>query len=341
LQPHRVTVVIPTLSADFALWDCVQSLQRQSLREFAIVIVDNSGAGRVDANWPDALPRRAATVLQPHSNLGFGAAINLAARLHPAEYIAVINDDAVADPDWLRQLVLALDQHPLAGSAASQVRLHHLPSALDSAAMLIAADGSSKQRGHGQDPVHFQDPEEALLASGSASLYRQAMLSQTGGFDDAFFLYCEDTDLGLRARWAGWSCRYVPSAIVHHRYSHSAGRASRLKAYYVERNRLLLIGKNFPLLRLLRAFAATPLRYLHHLLAMRRGVGAAAHFHQSGESPWILVACVLRAHLSALALLPSIYRQRRRIRGSARISPAQFNAALDRFSISLREVAAL
>jgi GT2 family glycosyltransferase len=207
--------------------------------------------------------------------------------------------------------------------------------------MLIAADGSSKQRGHGQHPDAFPNPEEALLPSGSASLYRLAMLSETGGFDDAFFLYCEDTDLGLRARWAGWSCQYVPAAIVHHRYSHSAGRASRLKAFYVERNRLLTIGKNFPLLRLLRAFAATPLRYLHHLLALRRGVGAAAQFQQAGQSPWLLVACVLHAHLSALAHLPAVWSQRRGIRRSAKITPAQFNLALDRFSISLQQVAAL
>jgi len=54
------------------------------------------------------------------------------------------------------------------------------------------------------------------------------MLDEIGGFDESFFLYCEDTDLGLRARWAGWGCRYVPGAMVHHRYSHSAGRATPL-----------------------------------------------------------------------------------------------------------------
>ena len=72
------------------------------------------------------------------------------------------------------------------------------------------------------------------------------MLEEIGGFDDDFFLYCEDTDLGLRARWAGWKCLYVPEAVVEHHYSHSAGRASPLKAYYVERNRLFVLVKNFP-----------------------------------------------------------------------------------------------
>ena len=85
-----------------------------------------------------------------------------------------------------------------------------------------------------------------LLPSASAALYRRAMLEEIGLFDEDFFLYCEDTDLGLRARWAGWKCIYVPGAVVDHHYSHSAGRASRLKAYYVERNRLFVAAKNFP-----------------------------------------------------------------------------------------------
>ena len=341
LQPYRVTVVIPTLSADHTLWECVDGLHRQTYRDFCIVIVDNSGSRRVEQNWPIETSRQGVTVLHPGVNTGFGAAVNLAAREAPADFVAVINDDAVASPDWLNELVSALDRHPEAGSAASQVRLHGVENALDSAGMLIAADGTSKQRGHGQPPENFSQPCEVLLASGSASIYRQTMLTQTGGFDDSFFLYCEDTDLGLRARWAGWTCRYVPSAVVHHRYSHSAGRASKLKAYFVERNRLLLVAKTFPLSRILRALIATPVRYLHHLLAMRRGQGAAAQFQSGGESAWTLVACVLRAHLAAAARLPQLCRQRRAIQRSAKITPAEFQSALNRFSISLRQVAQL
>ena len=324
------------------MWECVESLQRQLFRDFRIVIVDNSGSGLVDATWPRESSRANVSILHPGSNVGFGSAVNLAAREAPAEYIAVINDDATASPAWLRELTAALDAHPEAGSAASQVRFHGVdPETLDSAGMLIAADGTSKQRGHGAPPTNFPNEEEVLLASGSASMYRSTMLAETGGFDDDFFLYCEDTDLGLRARWAGWTCRYVPTAVVYHRYSHSAGRASKLKAYFVERNRLLLILKTFPGLRLLKALCATPLRYLHHFLAMRRGQGAAAQFQKDGQSAWTLVACVLHAHCSALAMFPQAWRQRRHIRRTAKLSPAEFESALDRFAISLRQVAEL
>ena len=81
----------------------------------------------------------------------------------------------------------------------------------DSAGMLICADGSSKQRGHGLPPEAFGQQEEVLLPSGSAALYRREMLEDIGLFDEDFFLYCEDTDIGLRGRWAGWKCRTFPA----------------------------------------------------------------------------------------------------------------------------------
>src|SRR5207237_8032674 len=134
--------------------------------------------------------------------------------------------------------------------------------------MLMAADGSSKQRGHLFPVGEFDREEEVLLASGSAALYRRAMLEGIGLFDEDFFLYCEDTDLGLRARWAGWKCLYAPQAVVHHHYSHTAGRATPLKAYYVERNRLFLLVKNFPLRSLMLAPLVTIARYGWHVISL-------------------------------------------------------------------------
>src|SRR5207237_8976989 len=102
------------------------------------------------------------------------------------------------------------------------------------------------------------------------------MLDEIGLFDESFFLYCEDTDLGLRARWAAWECLYVPEAVVEHCYSHSAGKASALKAFYVERNRLFLAFKNFTPLWLLRMPFYACLRYFWHTVFVAQGAGAAA-----------------------------------------------------------------
>ena len=219
----------------------MQSLSRQTRPDLEVVIVDNSGHGLVRRNGTAP----GARVIENTRNVGFGGAINQGLRASSSPYVATLNDDAVAHPEWLAALVAALEARPDAGMCASQVRLFGEPR-LDSAGMQVAGDGSSKQRGHGRLPDDFPVLEEVLMASGSSALYRRSMLEDIGGFDDDFFLYCEDTDLGLRARWAGWKCLYVPQAVVEHHYSHSAGRASPVKAYYVERNRLFVLVKNFP-----------------------------------------------------------------------------------------------
>jgi GT2 family glycosyltransferase len=221
---------------------------------------------------------------------------------------------------------------------ASQVRLAGA-GLLDSAGMLLCLDGSSKQRGHGEAPASYARTEEALLPSGSAALYRRKMLDEIGLFDESFFLYCEDTDLGLRARWAAWECFYVPDAIVEHRYSHSAGKASALKAYYVERNRLFVIFKNFPLPDLLLVPFYATARYFWHFVYALKGRGKAAEFQREGGSLARLPWYVLRAHLELLARFPKIWRQRRRMK--RRLTSRQFRKLIHRFSIAPRQVAAL
>jgi GT2 family glycosyltransferase len=273
-------------------------------------------------------------------NLGFGAAVNQAFDSSQAPYLATLNDDAVAHPQWLEALVDDAEGHPRTGMFASQVRMADTPQ-LDSAGMLIAADGSSKQRGHGQASDGFPGGTETLFPSGSAALYRREMLNRIGTFDASFFLYCEDVDLGLRARWAGWECRYVKDAVVEHRYSHSAGRASALKAYFVERNRLYTIVKNFPMRMLLRTPWAALTRYFWHGVSMLQGRGKAAEFLHGGKSAGVLPFLVLRAHVSTMVRLPKLLRERRRIFRSRAITLEQFEDLLRRHSISTRQVASL
>jgi hypothetical protein len=205
--------------------------------------------------------------------------------------------------------------------------------------MLIYGDGSSIQRGHGAPASRYPDLEEILLPSASAALYRRAMLEEIGTFDESFFLYCEDTDLGLRARRAGWRCRYVPGAVVEHRYSHSAGRVSSLKAYYVERNRILVAMKNFPL----RMWCVLPwrgtLRYLAHFRASFGGAGKSAEFRSTQGGIAAMASIAVRGHLSAFAATARVWQQRRAIRRTARLSAKEFAQLLAAHSTTASEIA--
>ena len=301
-----------------------------------MVIVDNSGQGLVRRKGTGPGVR----VIENARNLGFGAAINQGVRASITPYVATLNDDAVVHAGWLEALVSALEARPDVGMCASQVRLFGEPR-LDSAGMLVARDGSSKQRGQGRPPEDFPVAEEVLMASGSAALYRRTMLDELGGFDGDFFLYCEDTDLGLRARWAGWKCLYVPAAVVEHHYSHSAGRASPVKAYYVERNRLFVLVKNFPGGMLLAAPFVALARYLWHAWYILQGKGSAARFRAEGNAGPKMLWYVVRAHVALIGNLGRLWRQRRQIRARARITPVVFRRLVRSHSIGARRMAAL
>lgn len=328
-----MTVVVPTLGNPL-LAACVSSLERQTYSGMEIVVVDNSGTDEALQVLRGAAK---AHVLSARANLGFGGAINHAYSRFPAEFLATLNDDAEAEPGWMESLVSALDGDPGAGMAASLVVLAET-GRVDSAGMCIARDGSSKQRGHGSPACEWEVGGEALCPSGSAAIYRRAMLEQTGLFEEDFFLYCEDTDLGLRGQWAGWRCVFVPAARVRHHYSASAGRASARKAWLVERNRLRLAVRCLPLSWALLAPFSSLVRYFWHLVSILEGRGKAAEYAREEGGALSLAWIVARAHLDALLNLQRLWRQRRRIQagpGSGR----RMAKVLRQHRISLREVA--
>jgi len=332
-----VTVVIPTLAADSSLLpDCLLSLERQTFRAFEAIVVDNSGRGAARA----ATREREATVIENQRNIGFGAAVNQGFRAGTAPFLAVLNDDAAAHPGWLKALMDAIERREDVGMCASQVRLSG-SDRLDSAGMLVASDGSSRQRGHGESWRRYGREEEVLFASGSAALFRRRMLEEIGLFDEDFFLYCEDVDLGLRASRAGWKCLYVPGAVVEHAYSRSAGRGTPLKAYYVERNRLFVVVKNFPLPMLVAAPWRSLVRYGWHVVSMIEGRGQGSEFLGEGHGAWRLVWIVIKAHAALVPAWPKLWRRRMAIAQSARLSAREFRQLLSRHAISLRRVAEL
>lgn len=302
-----------------------------------IVVIDNSDEGR--AKRLDVVRDRA-RIIENGRNVGFGAAVNQAVRASEAPYIAVLNDDAVADPRWLEAMLAVIEGRYEIGMCAPQVRMFG-EDRLDSAGMLLCADGSSKQRGHMEPASEYARPAHVLFPSGCAALYRRAMLDEIGLFDETLFLYCEDTDLGLRARWRMWECMYVAGAVVEHRYSHTSGRASVEKAWLVERNRLRVAVKNLPMPMLAAAPLYSLARYFWHAVYMSRGAGKTAEFRQSGGSalqlPWI----VLRSNLDMLSQLPRLLGQRREIQRTARLSSKQFAKLVRSHGISPRQVAAL
>jgi GT2 family glycosyltransferase len=144
----RVAVVIPTWNGRSLLEAALRSLYAQSYSDYEVIVVDNgSSDGTVEhlrERWP------AVHVVALADNVGFAAAVNLGiARAH-GEYVALLNNDMELDPEWLAELVAALDAEPGAGSAASKLRMLREPGVLDGAGDLVTWYGATWRRGHGE-----------------------------------------------------------------------------------------------------------------------------------------------------------------------------------------------
>lgn len=259
-----VSVIVVNWNGKYLIGPCLESLRRQTFRDFKVIVVDNGSRDGspefVDSNFPEVFQVRLT------ENTGFTGGNNIGIRAAEGEYIALLNNDARAEENWLRALVWSADRHPRAGMFASKILSPQ--GLIDSAGCLLYPDGIGYCRGRGeQDRGQFDQLDFVAFPSGCAALYRRAMLDAVDLFDDSFFMYCEDVDLGLRGRAAGWECLYVPWAVVIHLFSQSSSAYSLKKLFHVELNRLRVMRKNFTPGQAARSIPYTFLRYL--LLVLR------------------------------------------------------------------------
>lgn len=282
-------------------------------------------------------------LIENSENRGFCAANNQGFATAKGEFFALLNNDAEADPGWLQAMYDAISLKPAVGESdvgmiASKIVVWENPSIIDKCGHLIYPDGQNRGRGTGQkDHGQFDRMEEALWPDGCACLYRRAMLDEVGGFDEQFFAYADDAELGLRARIAGWNCLYAPGAVVRHHRGATLGLNSARRLTLIERNRVLLVAKLFP-------WNLLWLNGAYHLA--RIGAGAIAALRNKGEirrysgpmGKLTAALALIRGTVSALPLLPSMYRKRRAFLPKHRLSPKQVRRLLLRFRISLREL---
>ena len=244
-----VVVVVVNWNRKELLRACLTSLSRQTHGSFEVVVVDN---GSRDGS-PELVEEMAKTYPVPlkltvnSTNMGFCAANNQGMFSTDAEMVALLNNDAEAEPGWLAALERVIREAEDIGMAASKVLVWEDPTRIDKCGHLMFPDGQNRGRGSGQtDHGQFDRTEEVLWPDGCAAMYRRAMLEDVGGFDEDFFAYADDAELGLRARWAGWRCLYTSDAVVRHHRGATLGLGSARRLTLIERNRILLTMKLFP-----------------------------------------------------------------------------------------------
>ena len=245
----QASVVVVTWNGRERLAESLPAIVGQQHVRHEVILVDN-GSTDGTAEWVrESHP--SVRLVELSENKGFAAGNNRGFEAARAPLVAAINNDAIPDPDWLAGLVRGAAAHPNAGMFASRMVYLHDPEIIDSAGISLDPLGIAWDRGAGA-PVHDDDEGEVFGASAGAALYRRELLQATGGFDERFFAYLEDVDLAWRARWLGWTARYVPAARVRHMHSATWAEDSPLKTYHLGRNKVWLIAKNYPLGPLLR-----------------------------------------------------------------------------------------
>lgn len=308
-QPRAaVAVIIVTWNAAPLLGGVLDTLDAQTLTPMRVLVVDNGSADAAElAAIVAAHPR--CELLALDRNSGFAAANNLGiARCDDVEFVALLNPDAFPAADWLETLVAAARAHPSAASFASRLLDHADPRLLDGAGDAVGLSGKPARRGHGVEAAgRFTREEEVFAPCAAAALYRRDALLACGGFDERFFCYVEDVDLGFRLRLLGHGCRYVPRAVVHHIGSALTGRRSAFSVYHGQRNLVFNYVKNMPGLLF---WGLLPLHILVNLVYL-----LGAPFAGRGAAVWT-------AKRDALRALPGVWQQRRQIQQCRRASVA-------------------
>jgi GT2 family glycosyltransferase len=311
-----VAVVVPNWNGAELLRPCLDSLRIQRGSSATVIVVDNGStdgsAEIITAEYPEVV------LLRQPTNLGFAGGVNVGIRHaleNGARYVALFNNDAVAEPPWLARLVEAADRHPEAGIVTGKL-LSGDGERIDSTGDFYSWWGYPFPRGRGEpNDGRYGEPEEIFGASGGATLYRAEMLRAIGLFDEEFFAYYEDVDISFRAQLAGWRVRYEPTAIALHHQGATSSRISGFHRFHSVKNFFFLYVKNMP----------QPL-FARHLPRFLAGFAMLC----AGTIRMGLPGALARALGRIVVSLPHLVQQRRRVQALRTVPPQRIEELLYR-----------
>lgn len=278
---------------------------------YDLVVLDNASSPAQRPTAADLPPH--ARLVQSEVNLGFAAGNNHAASMLANEFIVLLNPDAFPESDWLRQLIATADAHERAGSIGSTQIAADDTARYDGLGDCYHASGLPWRSGYGQSRDAPPPEGEPFSACAAGALYRATAWREAGGFDESFFCYCEDVDLGFRLRLLGWRCVQSTKAVISHVGGGSSGTRSDFAVMHGTRNRTWTFVKNMPgALLWLLAPAHLAALMLFLIVSPFRGTGGAT---------W-------RGAGAAIGGLPAVFKQRAQIQRARKAKLSDIAAAL-------------
>ncbi len=334
----EVSVVILNLNGGDLTREAIKSALDQRGVDLEVIVVDNGSSDGSREKLAAEFKGRI-RMIENQSNLGFSPANNQGFEAAQGDWVCLLNNDAVADPLWLKHSLERARSGRKVGMVVPRILRHYDREQLDGIGVGFWLDGLSRAKHRGERDSRRLDRETALIPSGCAGMFSKKMLDQLKGFDPDFFIYSEDTDLGIRAHLSGWESRFEPKAIVYHRYSKTTAIKSgysTFKLYQVERNRLWILFRYYPLYLILISPATSLIRLIYQALQAFPGTD-----RESSALPVLSGGlALLKAFWDAFLSLPRQLQIRKKWMNSTAAKQAVSRLIRDRY-IPLKEVSRL
>ncbi|MFH1824891.1 MAG: glycosyltransferase family 2 protein [Candidatus Firestonebacteria bacterium] len=331
-----VSIIIPNYNGEKYLSDCLASLRMQNYKEREIIIVDDCSIDDsveiIKKYFPEV------KILRNDKNYGFAKTVNNGIQFARGKYIALLNNDTKVVSNWLSDLVREIKRNDNIGMCASKILFLNNTNLIDSVGVVLYPDGMSRTRGHQEKDIgQYDQVEEVLLPSGCSALYRRDALDYVGLLDEDFISYCEDTDLGLRVRLAGWKAVLVPTAITYHSYSRASNKYSEYKAFLVERNHLWIAIKYFPLKMLILVPFYKIWRYIIQIYAILLNKGSGFRFLED-NTKLKLVIILIKSNIASIKGIPNMIIKRKEFFKKKKILNKEFIKIVNKYKISAKEL---
>lgn len=237
-SPPIASIVIVNYNGSNMLKECLDSLLCTDYPAFETVVVDNNSTDNslemIKKYYPSC------KVIQLPENRGFAVGNNIGASYATGEYLVFLNNDTVVTPDWLKEILVVLENDKSIAIAQSMLLLAS-EDGVDSSGDFATKHGrtyNSRRQG-------FSSPREILSARGAAMAIRKSVFEELGGFDKDYFISFEDVELG----WKAWICGYKvvmsPKSIVYHKSGSTMSKMSTMMTFHGLKNQLSLITTHF------------------------------------------------------------------------------------------------
>lgn len=310
-----ISLIIVCWNSGRYLQSCLNSISVQQFRDFEIILIDNGSQDGSTIGLEEKYPDLEVRVERLKQNLGFAAGNNLGAHLARGKWLVLLNADAFPEPNWLEELLNASRKYTQITSFSSRQLQMNDPKILDGAGDAYHVSGMAWRIGLGYPAERYGlETSEIFSPCAAAAMYLRQAFLDVGGFDEDFFSYFEDVDLGFRLQLKGYRCLYIPSAVVYHVGSATFGERSDFAFYHTHRNLIWTFIKNMPSSMLWYYFPAH--------LALNIVYVIYYSLHGRGR-------ILLKAKWDAMRKLPKIIAKRQKILRSARAKPVDLQSVIE------------